>query len=195
MVEPIIAYGHNVLRKSCVNASDSSKELNDLIINLWQTLEKSGGVGLASPQINEEVNVFVVNSKLMYDNLTNKEREESFSGDKGIEETFINTKIIEKSEEKWSDYEGCLSIPGIVEQVNRPWEIIVEYLDRDFNAKKVQYSGYTAKVIQHEYDHINGILFIDHLSGLSKKILTNKLKNIIHGKVEVDYPINFFKKI
>jgi len=194
MVEPIIAYGHNILRTKCEHVSDITGDINYLINNLWQTLEKSGGVGLASPQINNKYNVFVVNSYLMYENLSNSERKELFSKDKGIKETFINAKIIDKSEEKWSEVEGCLSIPGIVESVDRSWDIIVEYYDSDFNKKKHQYSGYTAKVIQHEYDHTNGVLFIDHLSSLNKKLVNNKLKHIINGKVKVDYPIQYIKR-
>ena len=193
MIEPIIAYGHNILRKKCKKVVETSEEINDLINNLWQTLERSGGVGLAAPQINKGLSVFLVNSTLMYNNLSIEQRKEQFSGDKGIEETFINAKIIAESKEEWSDYEGCLSIPGIAEPVNRSWDVIIEYLNKDFQLKRTQYSGYTAKVIQHEYDHTNGVLFIDHLSALNKKLLNNKLKQIINGKIDVEYPIQYLK--
>ncbi|MFC2138587.1 peptide deformylase, partial [Bacteroidota bacterium] len=189
MVQPIVAYGHNILRKPCREVLNYNYNLEVLIDNLWHSLKKSGGVGLAAPQINEKMNVFIVNSKLMYEQLSNEERNKIFSGDKGIEESFINAKIIEKSDQKWGDYEGCLSLPGIAENVDRSWDITVEYLDKKFNPKIVQYSGYSAKAIQHEHDHTKGILFIDHLSALSKRLLGNKLKQIINGKVKVDYPI------
>ena len=190
---PIIAYGHRILRKPCEVVKKESQGINVLIENLWSTLELSGGVGLAAPQINFDSKIFIVNSKLMYDDLTESQRKDTFSGDKGIQETFINAEIIAESEEKRSELEGCLSIPGINEPVERSWNIIVEYFDKFLNPQRKQFSGYTAKVIQHEYDHINGILFIDHLPDLTKKILKGKLKKIQEGKVETDYLIQFLK--
>ncbi|MBN2521760.1 MAG: peptide deformylase [Bacteroidales bacterium] len=190
---PIIAYGNKILRQSCNKVSEKNNGLNRLIDALWNTLETSGGVGLAAPQINSSDKVFVVNSKLMYDDLPDAQKQTWFSGDKGIVETFINARIIAESEENWSESEGCLSIPGIVKPVERSWEIIVEYFDRNFKPKRVQFSGFTAKVILHEYDHTNGILFIDHLPALSKKLLSAKLKQIASGRVTVDYPIKFLK--
>ena len=159
-VQAIIAYGHDILRKTCIDISNNEKGLNLLIKNLWDTLESSGGVGLAAPQINSIYKVFVVNSKLVYDSLTDTQQKVLFSGEKGIRETFINAKLITFSEETWKETEGCLSIPGINEPVNRSWGIIIEYEDINFNLRRKQFLGYTARVIQHEYDHTNGILFI-----------------------------------
>ena len=112
-----------------------------------------------------------------------------FSGDKGIQETFINARILEESEEKWSEWEGCLSIPGISEPVERYWEIILEYQDLNFTFRRQEFSGYTAKVIQHELDHTEGVLFIDHLPDLSRRLLKNKLKKIKNGKIEINQSV------
>lgn len=191
MVRPIIAYGHKILRQTCSDIEQEDGHTELLLTNLWDTLDFSEGVGLAAPQINNDKNVFVVNSTLMYDELDDKQREFYFYGDRGIKETFINPKIITSSEEKWSEIEGCLSIPGINEQVDRSWEILIEYLDQEFKLQRKQYFGYTAKVIQHEYDHINGKLFIDHLPALKIKLLKSKLKQIISGNVITNYPIKF----
>jgi peptide deformylase len=191
---PIMAYGQKILRKSCLDVCEETEELNELVIALWYTLETSGGVGLAAPQVNRAIKVFIVNSKLMYDDLSDSQRLVVFPDDKGIKETFINAKISNKTEEKWSEQEGCLSIPGIVEPVDRSKEITVEYLNENFQPKRVRYSGYTAKVIQHEYDHTRGVLFIDHLPPLSKKLLNSKLKQIIRGKEIVDYPIKYLNQ-
>ena len=191
---PIIAYGHNILRKQCREVSQSTKNLNEFAVNLWDTLDKSGGVGLAAPQVNQDLKVFVVNSKLMYEDLSVKKRKYFFREDEGISETFLNAEIINKSEKAWDEYEGCLSIPGIEESTPRSWSIVIEYQDQNFNHHRKQFSGYTAKVIQHEYDHTRGILFIDYLPALKKRLLRSKLKQIKDGNVETDYPITFIKK-
>ncbi|MGD2034037.1 MAG: peptide deformylase [Bacteroidales bacterium] len=192
---PIMIYGNKILRESCNEVGrEDTDGLDILIRRLWETLEISGGVGLAAPQIDSSHKVFVVDSKIMYDDLSEEDRRSLFSHDEGIKETFINARIVAESEETWSEQEGCLSIPGIMKPVERPWEIIIEYTDRDFNPKRVHYSGYTAKVIQHEYDHTNGILFIDRLPALSRKLLNSKLRQIRDGQVEVSYPVKFFKK-
>lgn len=191
---PIIAYGHNILRKQCGEVSQSTKNLNEFVMNLWDTLNKSGGVGLAAPQVNQDSKVFVVNSKLMYEDLSVRKRKYFFPEDEGITETFLNAEIINKSEKVWDEYEGCLSIPGIEELTNRSWSIVIEYQDKYFNHHRKQFSGFTAKVIQHEYDHTRGVLFIDYFSPLKKRLLRNKLKQIKNGKVETNYPIKFVKK-
>ncbi len=190
---PIMAYGQSILRKSCTNVHEENDKLNELVLALWQTMATSGGVGLAAPQINSDMKVFIVNSKLMYDDLTDSQRKVAFPDDNGIKETFINAKIIAASEDKWSEQEGCLSIPGIMKPIDRSREIIIEYLNVNFQPRRVQFTGYTAKIIQHEFDHTNGVLFIDHLPAISKKLLNGKLRQIRNGKVKVDYPIQFLK--
>jgi len=168
MILPITIYGNSVLRKTCIEVNKETPGLDTLIENLWSTLYSSGGVGLAAPQINSNNSVFIIDSLLLYKELTDLQKEALFQGDKGIQESFINARIIKKSEKKWREPEGCLSIPGIVEPVERAWSVTVAYLDKSFNVKRKQFSGYTVKVIQLELDHTNGILFIDHLSELKK---------------------------
>lgn len=192
-VKPIIAYGNTILRKACDDVENDEEGLIALTDNLWKTLEYSGGVGLAAPQINSEKNIFVVDSKVMFDSLPEKQQKTIFSGDSGIHEVFINARIVEESEEIWTENEGCLSIPGIDELIDRAWSIKVEYYDEKFKLHEREFSGYTAKVIQHELDHTNGILFIDHLHALKRKMIKNKLKLIIDGKTETEYPINYLK--
>ena len=192
-LKPIIAYGNSMLRKACDDVGNLDPMLDLLINSLWETLDYSGGIGLAAPQIDDNHRIFVVNSKLMYNEIGNEQRTALFSGDQGIEDVFINAEIIEASDKVWKEQEGCLSIPGINELVERSWEIIVEYQDADMILTRKQFSGYTAKVIQHELDHTNGVLFIDHLSALSKKLLMNKLKKVLDGKTETDYPIKYIK--
>ncbi|MFP4019707.1 MAG: peptide deformylase [Bacteroidales bacterium] len=188
----IIAYGHTILRKECKEINEGSKKIHEVEDDLWETLEKSGGVGLAAPQINSSLKAFVVNTRLMYNNLSNNERKEYFAlGDEGIIETFLNAEIIERSEHTWNEYEACLSIPGVYEPVNRSWIITVEYQNKDLKHKRKKFSGYTAKVIQHEFDHTKGILIIDYLHPLKKQMIKNKLKRILDGRAETTYPIKF----
>lgn len=187
---PIVTYGHKVLRMKCEEVTMEMTNLDKTINGLWNTLELTNGIGLASPQINSTSNIFVVDSKLMYNEISDNQKSRLFSGDKGIQETFINARIVEQSQDKWNDFEACLSIPGIYEPIDRPWEIIIEYQDRDLDFHRVHYSGYTARVIQHECDHNNGVLFIDYLKPIAKKLLKSKLNLIRDGKVETAYPIS-----
>lgn len=192
---PIIAYGNRILRESCLEVKDQKNDIQDILRNLKDTLYQSGGVGLAAPQINSNYRIFFVNTKIFYQDLTNLQRQELFAGDRGIEESFINARLVAESEDNWDEMEGCLSIPGIQEPVIRSREIIIEYLDEGLQLQRKQFSGYTAKVIQHEYDHINGLVFIDHLSPFKKKLLQGKLRRILKGKIEINYPIKFADKL
>lgn len=194
MVLPVIAYGFNVLRKECADITAGTVSFETLIQDLWDTLETSGGVGLAAPQINSDLNAFVVNSKRMYNELSEKDKKTFFPEDEGIIKTFCNARITSRSETVWNDFESCLSIPGITELVERPWEVTVEYLDRELKLLERKFTGYTARVIQHEYDHIQGVLFIDHLPALKKRLLRSKLDKIIKGKPKTNYKINFPKR-
>ena len=191
---PIIAYGHNILRKQCRVVSQDDQNLNGFISDLWESLDRNGGVGLAAPQVNKELKTFIVNSKLMYDDLSADQKTYFFPEDEGITETFLNAEIVSKSEKVWSEYESCLSIPGIEEPVNRSWSIVVKYQDQNFNHYRKKFSGFTAKVIQHEYDHTRGVLFIDYLPALKKRLIKSKLRRIMGGKVETKYPIKFVGK-
>jgi peptide deformylase len=193
MISPIISYGHDILRKKCKEVNKDLNGYEQLIKNMWETLYSANGVGLAAPQINQNLTLFLINSKLVFESLQEEQRIGYFSGDQGITETFINAVITRKSKKAWVDYEGCLSIPELYEEVERGWSISIEYYDADFHKCKKQFSGYTARIIQHEYDHTQGILFIDYLSSLKKRLLQNKLRNISHGKVKVDYVMKFIK--
>ncbi len=167
-INPIVAYGNKILRNACYNVASEDKKIHQLIEDLWNTLEYSEGVGLAAPQINSDQKVFVVNSKLMFDSVSGEIQKSIFSGDRGIKQVFINARIIAHTENIWTENEGCLSIPEIDEPVDRHWGIQVEYYDENFKSHKRKFLGYTAKVIQHELDHTNGILFIDRLNALKK---------------------------
>ncbi|MEF8983919.1 MAG: peptide deformylase [Bacteroidales bacterium] len=191
---PIIAYGHNILRKQCREISQDDQTLNEFISDLWESLDRNGGVGLAAPQVNKDLKTFIVNSKLMYDDLSADQKTSFFREDEGITETFLNAEIVSKSEKVWSEDESCLSIPGIEEPVNRSWGIVIKYQDHNFNHHRKTFSGFTAKVIQHEYDHTRGVLFIDYLPSLKKRLIRSKLKRILDGKVKTKYPIKFVRK-
>ena len=193
MILPVISYGHNILRKKCKKVDQNLHGLGQLIKNMWETLYSANGAGLASPQVNQNLKLFLVNSKLAFESLKEEQSKDYFSGNEGITETFINAIITRKSKKTWLDYEGCLSIPEISEEVERAWSITIEYYDADFYKYKKQFSGYTARIIQHEYDHTQGILHIDYLSPLKKRLLKNKLRNISLGKVKVGYKMKFIK--
>lgn len=186
MVLSIVAYGDPVLRKLCTEISKDYTALEKLIDDMFETMEKSKGVGLAAPQINKAIRLFVVDSNRMFDD-----------GDKnkdGIREVFINAKIINQTGNEWAFEEGCLSIPQIREEVYRQQHIEIEYYDREFKKHTKKFSGLTARVIQHEYDHIEGKLFIDHLKPLKRSLLKGKLDKISKGLVDVDYRMKFPKK-
>ncbi len=187
MVLPVVAYGNNILRKVCKEVTSEFSERDQLISDMWETLYATDGAGLAAPQVNYDLKIFMIDTKKVFEKLNKAERENYFSGDSGIKETFINATIREKSERLWLDYEGCLSIPGISEEVVRPWEITIEYFDINMRRKYRNFSGYTARVIQHEYDHVRGLLFLDHLSSLRRRILKSRLNEIASGKIRTKY--------
>ena len=190
MILPIVPYGKTILRKKCAFITKDYPGFNQLIENMWETLENADGCGLAAPQINCEISLFIVNTVGTYLHLSSKEREEDFDGDTGIKETFINAQIISIDTEKSEAVEeGCLSIPSLSEPVKRPWSISIKYFDKDFNEYTKKFSGYTAKVIQHEYDHTQGKLYLDYLSPLRVELLRSKLKKIKDGKMSSKYPM------
>lgn len=189
---PIVAYGNQILKQKCIKVNENSQEIKDLITNMWETMENSNGCGLSSSQINKPLQLFIVDSQITFENLDTEDQLLYFEkNDKGIRETFINAKIVDSSEETWEDYEGCLSIPGLSQKVKRPWGITIEYFDQNFSKHTKKFSGLTARIIQHEYDHTQGILYIDHLKLLTKKIIASKLKNIVNGNIKTAYPMKF----
>ena len=192
MVLPIVAYGHPVLRKLAQDIDGDFPQLDKLIADMWETMYASNGVGLAAPQVNKDIRLFVVDSQQIFNNLEPDEKNK-FPDEPGIKQVFINAHIEEIDGEKWSYNEGCLSIPKIREDIVRKEEINITFQDENFVSHTKTFNGITARVILHEYDHIDGKLFIDYLKPLKKNLLKRKLDNISRGKIEVDYRMSFVK--
>lgn len=194
MKRSILAYGHQILKQKCNDVEKDYPELDKLIADMWETMENANGCGLASPQIGLPVRLFIVDSKSTFDNLGEEERKFYFpQDDKGIMETFINAKIIQRSEELWEDEEGCLSIPNLFYKVKRNWAITIEYYNRNFKKQIRTFSGTTARMIQHEYDHTEGVLYLDYLKPLTKRLMASKLQKILKGQIVPTYPMNFIR--
>ncbi|MCU7694828.1 peptide deformylase [Haoranjiania flava] len=194
MKRSILAYGHHILKKKCNDIEKDYPELDKLIADMWETMENANGCGLASPQIGLPVRLFIVDSKSTFDNLGEEDRKFYFpQDDKGIMETFINAKIIQRSEELWEDEEGCLSIPNLFYKVKRNWAITIEYYNRNFEKQIHTFSGTTARMIQHEYDHTEGVLYLDYLKPLTKRLMASKLQKILKGQIVPAYPMNFIR--
>lgn len=194
MKRSILAYGHHILKQKCNDIEKDYPELDKLIADMWETMENANGCGLASPQIGLPIKLFIVDSKSTFDNLGEEDRKFYFpQDDKGIMETFINAKIIQRSEELWEDEEGCLSIPNLFYKVKRNWAITIEYYNRNFEKQIRTFSGTTARMIQHEYDHTEGILYLDYLKPLTKRLMASKLQKILKGQIVPAYPMNFIR--
>ncbi len=192
MVLPIIAYGDPVLRKTGEKIDKDYPNLNELIANMKETMKNARGVGLAAPQIGKAIRLFIVDTSPFSENEELEKEEQNFL--KNYKKVFINPTIINEEGNQWAFSEGCLSIPNINEDVFRNEKLTIEYFDENFKKYTEDLSGLTARVIQHEYDHIEGILFTDKLSSLKKRLLKKKLTNISKGKVDVDYRMKFPKK-
>ncbi len=180
MILPVYVYGSPVLRKVAREVEKDEEGLNEFIDNLWDTMYHSDGIGLAAPQIGKSWRIFVIDGTPM---------EEDDPSVKDFKSTFINPKIVEKSGDDKVYEEGCLSIPDIREQIVRPEKIRIQYYDRDFNFQDEEYIGIAARIIQHEYDHLNGVLFTDRTAPLKKRMLKNKLNAISRGKFQVKYKV------
>lgn len=192
MILPIVAYGAPVLRKVCSDIGPDYPALDKLVADMWETMYNSNGVGLAAPQINKDIRLFVIDSAQIF---ANKDEDDDFDypDDPGFKGVFINAHVVELQGAPWSYNEGCLSIPKIREDVNREEAVTLEYDDEHFNHHIKTFNGITARVILHEYDHIEGKLFIDHIKPLKRKLLQGKLNDISKGKVKVDYRMLFPK--
>ncbi len=192
MILPIYGYGEPVLRKVADDITPDYPNLKDVIANMYETMYHACGVGLAAPQVGLPIRMFVIDTEPFHDSddLTKEEREHL----QGFKRTFINAKILSEEGKEWAFNEGCLSIPDIREDVYRNEKITIEYCDEQFNKKTEVFDGLIARVIQHEYDHIEGILFTDKISALKKTLIKKKLQNIMDGKVNPDYRMKFANK-
>jgi peptide deformylase len=190
LILPIVAYGHPVLRKKAHDITPDFPNLGKLIEDMWETMYNSLGVGLAAPQVNRDIRLFIVDTVQMFNNMEEEDKAE-YPGDEGIKETFINAHIDELDGEEWAYNEGCLSIPKIREDIYRQETVRLHYLDAAFNEQVKTFTGISARVILHEYDHIEGKLFIDHISALKRKLMKGRLNDISKGKVSVDYKMMF----
>ena len=192
MVLPIVAYGNPVLRKVGAEIKPNFPGLQKLMDDMWETMYNSKGVGLAAPQINKDIRLFVMDSVQIIENLEEDEKN-SYPGDYGYKGVFINAKIKGLEGDEWPYNEGCLSIPKIREDILRKESVTIHFFDENFIEYTKTFIGVTARVILHEYDHIDGKLFIDYLKPLKKSLLKRKLDDISKGKVSVDYRMLFNK--
>ncbi len=186
MILPIVAFGTPVLREKCKEISADYPHLSQLIDDMFETMYGARGVGLAAPQINKAIRIFIIDTTPFAEDEENKIIP--------LKEVFINPRIIKEKGKEWLFNEGCLSIPEIREDIARKAEIEIEYFDANFKKHIKKFDGISARVIQHEYDHIQGILFTDKLSPLRKRVLKGKLNNISKGKIVVNYRMRFFKR-
>lgn len=192
MILPIVGYGDAVLRKVGEDISNDYPNLNEVIKNMFETMDNASGVGLAAPQVGLPIRLFVVDGKPFadYDDISKEEAEFLNT----FRQVFINAVITKEEGEEWAFNEGCLSIPDVNEDVYRKERITIEYLDENFSKKVEQFDGLAARVIQHEYDHIEGILFTDKISSLKKKLNARRLNNILEGKIAPHYKMKFANK-
>ncbi|QDO93964.1 peptide deformylase [Formosa sediminum] len=192
MILPIVAYGDPVLKRVGQDIDAEYPNLAELIDNMYETMYNAYGVGLAAPQIGLPIRLFIIDTTPFSEDedLT----EEEINTLKAFNKVFINAKITEEEGDEWAFNEGCLSIPDVREDVFRKSKITIEYLDENFEKHKDTYDGLIARVIQHEYDHIDGILFTEKLSTLKKRLIKGRLDNISKGKVRVDYKMRFPKQ-
>ena len=179
---PIVAYGHPTLRKISVDIDKDYPELDKLIEKMFDTMYSSVGVGLAAPQVNKNIRLFIIDASPY---------EKDIPEAKGFKKVFLNAKIVEEAGELWTTDEGCLSIPNIREDVSRKSMLRIQYYDENWKFHDKTYGGFIARIIQHEYDHLEGILFTDKVSSLRKTLLKRKLNEISNGKVKVDYRMIF----
>ena len=191
MILPIIGYGNPILRITSKDINNSYPNLKKLINDMYETMYNANGVGLAAPQIGKSIRLFIIDTAPF---LNIDENEIEGIKVESIKQTFINPVIIQESGDSWSFEEGCLSIPHIREDVKRKSDINIEFYDENFTLNKKSFSGIVARVIQHEYDHIQGILFTDKLTSFKKRLLKNKLNNIEKGNIDIDYLMDFNKK-
>ncbi|WBL26643.1 peptide deformylase [Zunongwangia sp. HGR-M22] len=189
MILPIVAYGDPVLKKKAKEIDKDYPKLEELIANMWDTMYNAYGVGLAAPQVGVPIRLFVIDAAPFAedDDLSDSEKEQL----KSFKKVFINAQIIEETGDEWAFSEGCLSIPDVREDIFRKPEVTIEYQDQNFETKRETFTGLAARVVQHEYDHTEGILFTEKISSLKKRLINGRLKKISSGKIKVDYRMRF----
>ena len=189
MILPIVAYGDPVLKRKAEDISKDYPQFDTLLGNMFETMYNAFGVGLAAPQIGLSIRLFIIDTTPFSEDedLTQEEQ----NALKGFKRVFVNAKILKEEGDEWAFNEGCLSIPDVREDVFRQPKITIEYVDENFKLQTEIFEGLIARVIQHEYDHIEGILFTDKLSSLKKRLIKGKLANISKGKIIVDYRMRF----
>ena len=192
MILPIVAYGAQILRAVSKDITPDYPGLSKLIEDMWETMYNSNGVGLAAPQVNKEIRLFIVDSSQIFAN-QDEEDKGKYPDDPGIKQVFINAHVKSLNGKEWAYNEGCLSIPKIREDIVRNETVTLEYVDENFEPHTITFNGLTARIILHEYDHIEGKLFIDYLKPLKRKLLRGKLDDISKGKVKADYKMIFPK--
>lgn len=185
MILPVVAYGHPVLKKIAEEITPDYPGLQQLIADMFETMYHTEGVGLAAPQINKSIRLFVIDAEPFVEN---------YPEAKGFKKVFINPEIVEVSEETWTFREGCLSLPDMNEDVVRPAKVTVNYLDENFEEHEEELDGICARVFQHEFDHLEGKVYVDRVAPMRKMMLKNKLRNISEGNVAVDYKMIFPSK-
>jgi peptide deformylase len=192
MILPIVAYGNPILRKVCDDITPGYPELQKLLADMWETLYNSNGVGLAAPQINKPIRLFIIDTAQIVDDF-NDEDKRKYPGEIPLKQIFINAHVVEEMGDMWSYNEGCLSIPKVREDVARTRKVRLKYLDENFEPQEKEFFGIAARVIQHEYDHIEGKLFIDYLTQLKKRLIKKRLDDVTAGRVRTDYRMLFSK--
>lgn len=192
MILPIVAYGHPILRKVAKDIQPDFPGFEALLENMWETMYYSNGVGLAAPQINQSIRMFVVDTMQIVEGFDEEDKKE-YPNEQPIKQVFINAEVISTEGDLWAYNEGCLSIPKIREDVKRHQKVTIKYCDENFQEKTETFGGITARVILHEYDHIEGKLFIDLLAPLKRKLLKKKLNDISEGKVKMNYKMLYAK--
>ena len=185
MILPIYAYGQTVLKREAEFIDPDYPGLEALIDNMWETMYQAQGVGLAAPQIGKSIRLFLVDTIQVM---------EEGKEDEGIKQVFINAEKIEEAGDPWTYEEGCLSIPDVRGDVDRPPQLRLRYQDENFDTHEKVFTGMNARVIQHEYDHIDGVLFVEHLKPIKRRLVKRKLDNIRKGKVKVEYKMKFPRK-
>ena len=191
MILPIVAYGDSVLNREAEEIDKDYEGLNTLIENMFETMYAANGVGLAAPQIGLSIRLFVVDASSFAEPDEDGNVDEMAKGLEGFKKVFINPIIEEETGDKWGFNEGCLSIPGIREEVTRNSKVVISYYDENWNLHEESYDGYAARVIQHEYDHVEGVLFTEKIGPLKRRLIKRKLTDISKGIVDVDYKMSF----